>query len=71
MKFLHDKASCYAALEKDGTLRDFFDSVDVAAGKAPDMSHLDLEDLDLDAGICLSLFFVRSPFMERQVEEAG
>ena len=33
-----------------------FDDLEMAAGKAPDMSHL-------DAGIC--------PFIEREVEEAG
>jgi hypothetical protein len=36
--FLHDNASCYGALAKDGTLDGHFDLVEVAAGKAPDMS---------------------------------
>ena len=56
ISFLHDKASCYEALAKDGTLEGVFDEVEVAAGKAPDMSHL-------DAGVC--------PFIERAVEAEG
>ena len=43
--------SCAAKGDKCG-----FDELEMAAGKAPDMSHL-------DAGVC--------PFMEREVEDAG
>ena len=54
---LHDKAPAYSSLFKDGTLGELFDhGVEISAGKAPDMSHL-------DAGVC--------PFMEREVEKAG
>ena len=57
--FLHDKAPCYQSLIADQTKtgESFgFDSIEMSAGKAPDMSHL-------DAGVC--------PFMEREVEQAG
>ena len=55
IKFLHDKVSCYQSVIKDGTLCGF-DEIEIAAGKAPGMSHL-------DAAVC--------PVMERRVEEAG
>ena len=60
--FLHDKAPCYQSVMADikkGVITDglgFDGGLEMAAGKAPDMSYL-------DAGIC--------PFMEREVEEAG
>ena len=44
IKFLHDKASCYQAIVSEGDLCGF-DAIEMAAGKAPDMSHL-------DAGVC-------------------
>ena len=57
IKFLHDRAPAFQHLCKDAELKALFDGgVKMAAGKAPDMSHL-------DAGIC--------PFIEKEVEEAG
>ena len=39
---LHDKASCFKALVSDGMLNDTFKGgVEMAAGKAPDMTQLD------------------------------
>tara|TARA_B100000513_G_scaffold149187_1_gene69559 strand:- start:33 stop:329 length:297 start_codon:yes stop_codon:yes gene_type:complete len=58
ISFLHDKARPYLPLVKDEELSNLFEGgVQLAAGKAPDMSHV------LDAGVC--------PFMEREVEKAG
>ena len=52
-----DKAPAHQALVKDGSLAALFDGkVELAAGKAPDMSQL-------DAGIC--------PNVERFVENSG
>lgn len=53
--FVHDKAPAYQSIIKDKDLCGFT-KIEMAAGKAPDMSHL-------DAGIC--------PFLEREVEESG
>jgi len=53
--FVHNKAPCYMDVVSGGDLCGF-DELEVAAGKAPDMSHL-------DATIC--------PFMERGVKKAG
>ena len=57
--FLHDKAPPYQGLVNEVEKKGFvtgFDKIELAAGKAPDMSQL-------DAGLC--------PFMEREVNEAG
>ena len=57
LRLLHDRAPCYTAFCSDGTLEELFDGgVEIAAGKAPDMSHL-------DAGVC--------PHMERAVNAQG
>lgn len=57
ISFLHDKARPYLPLLKDEELSNLFEGgVQLAAGKAPDMSHL-------DTGVC--------PFMEREVEKEG
>ena len=57
IKFLHDRASAYQAAAKDKRVRAAFDGgVDIAAGKAPDLSHL-------DAGVCKT--------MEQAVERDG
>jgi hypothetical protein len=50
--YLHDKAPCYMGVVKSGD-KCGFDALEVAAGKAPDMSHL-------DAGFC--------QFLERAVQ---
>ena len=57
LRFLHDKAPAYQGVAKDEDVRKAFaGGVDVAAGKAPDMSHL-------DAGVCKT--------MENDVEREG
>jgi len=46
IRFLHDRARAYQAAAKDEQVRAAFaGGVELAAGKAPDMSHL-------DAGVC-------------------
>lgn len=45
IKFLHDKAPCCQALVAEGDNLGFDGGIEMAAGKAPDMSHL-------DAGVC-------------------
>ena len=55
--FLHDRAPAYQAAAKDEHVRAAFaGGVELAAGKAPDMSHL-------DAGVC--------KLMENAVEKEG
>lgn len=57
IRFLHDRASAYQAAAKDEQVRAAFaGGVELAAGKAPDMSHL-------DAGVC--------KLMENAVEKEG
>jgi len=45
IKFLHDKAPCYQAIVAEGDKCGFDGGIEMAAGKAPDMSHL-------GAGVC-------------------
>jgi hypothetical protein len=57
MRFLHDRAPAYQGVAKDKAVQAAFaGGVEIAAGKAPDMSHL-------DAGVC--------KVMENAVEKAG
>ena len=57
LKFLHDKAPVYGPCTKDPELLKLFDGgLEMAAGKAPDMSHL-------DAAVC--------KIMENAVERSG
>ena len=57
IRFLHDRAPAYQCVAKDKDVQAAFaGGVELAAGKAPDMSHL-------DAGVC--------KVMENAVEKAG
>ena len=57
IRFLHDRAPAYQGVAKDKAVQAAFDGgVEIAAGKAPDMSHL-------DAGVC--------KVMENAVEKEG
>ena len=57
IRFLHDRAPAYQGVAKDKAVQEAFDGgVEIAAGKAPDMSHL-------DAGVC--------KVMENAVEKEG
>ena len=57
IKFLHDRAPAYQGVAKDEQLQAAFSGgVELVAGKAPDLSHL-------DAGVCKT--------MEQYVDRAG